>query len=151
MDSFGIVPADRKAAIWDDGNYKFSTSTRATIGKAVARVLKKPVETANRSVFISSFEVNMNQILHAVKMATEQSYWTVEHVTTDEMLAKGKEEWATHSIPGILKLALGIQLRPDCENNFKEFGKLDNELLNLEPEDVNAVVAQALKDKPKEG
>lgn len=141
---FGFNTKAHTATIWDDGNCRFSTTTRETIGKSVARVLAKPEETANRSVFISSFEVSLNEIFSAVKKATGVSDWKVTNVKTDDMIAKGREEWAKGSMFGLAKLALASNLRSEYGVNFKELGKLDNELLNIEPEDIDIVVAQAL-------
>jgi len=141
---FGFNTNDHTATIWDDGNHYFSATTRAAIGTSVARVLAKPEETANRSVFISSFEVIMNEIFSAMKKATGVSDWTVTNVNTDDMVAEGSKEWAMGNMFGMAKLALASQLRPEYGNNFKELGKLDNELLGIEPEDLNAAVVQAL-------
>jgi hypothetical protein len=67
---FGFDPKAHTAPIWDSGNTKFSATNLPTIGLAVARVLAHPVETANRSVYISSFETSFNEILGAYKTAT---------------------------------------------------------------------------------
>jgi hypothetical protein len=61
------------------------------------------------------------------------------------MIDEGRTEWDEGSMFGLAKLALATQLRPEYVSNFKELGFFDNELLGIETEDVDAVVAQALK------
>ncbi|KAK6530280.1 hypothetical protein TWF694_003642 [Orbilia ellipsospora] len=147
---FGLNAQDHTAILCDDASdFKFSTTTRATIGTAVARVLAKPEETANRNIFISSFEVTMNEVFNSMKKATGVSDWTVTSTSTDELVVSGREMWARGDMYGMAKLALVSQLREEYGSNFRKLGKLDNDLLGIETEDVDVVVAEALKDVPK--
>ena len=66
---FGFNVMALAATIWDDGDFHFTATTRATIGRSVASVLRHSDATANRSVCISSFEVSMNEMLSAHKKA----------------------------------------------------------------------------------
>ncbi|KAF3922440.1 hypothetical protein AA313_de0206405 [Arthrobotrys entomopaga] len=147
---FGFNAQDHTAIMCDDASdFAFSTTTRATIGTAVARVLAKLDETANRNIFISSFEVTMNEVFSSIKKATGVSDWSVTATSTDEMIVSGREMWAQGNMFGMAKLAVVSQLREEFGSNFRKLGILDNELLGIESEDVDAVVAQALKDVPK--
>jgi len=67
---FGTDMANHKPTIWDSGDVKFSTTTRATIGKAVAAVLAQPEKTANQFLFISSFEITQNERVASLEKAT---------------------------------------------------------------------------------
>jgi len=147
---FGIDPKAHTATIWDDGTARFSATTRATIGKSVAAVLSNPGDTANRNVYISSFETTMNEILDAEKKATGVSDWKVEHVDADEQIAKSTRqvETATEMFPRMMalgQLALASNLKEEYGANYKALGLLENEKLGIKQEDVEVVVAQVLK------
>jgi hypothetical protein len=62
--------AKHKATIWDSGDEKFSTTTRATIAKAVGAVLANPKETAIQFLYVSSFKITMNEFVASLKKAT---------------------------------------------------------------------------------
>lgn len=144
---FGFNLASHTAQIWDSGDAKFSATTRATIGLAVAKVLAKPNETENRSVFISSFECSMNDILAGLKKATGVNEWTVTPVNTDEQIRIATEEWkATGSMMGMGKLALACNLKEAYGADFAKQGLLFNEKLGLPLENVNEVIARVLNE-----
>jgi hypothetical protein len=118
---------------------------------AVARVLANPEATANRSVYVSSFETCMNDILAAEQKATATADWTVERVSTDAQITHYMQESAvaTEFMPRMMalaKLALAINLKPEFQQDFQKLGKLDNELLGIQQESVDEVVARALKE-----
>jgi hypothetical protein len=120
---------------------------------AVARVLANPEATANRSVYVSSFETCMNDILAAEQKATATATadWTVERVSTEAQITHYMQESAvaTEFMPRMMalaKLALAINLKPEFQQDFRKLGKLDNELLGIQQESVDEVVARALKE-----
>ncbi|MCJ1421364.1 hypothetical protein MMC32_007727 [Xylographa parallela] len=143
---FGFNTPSHTAQIWDSGDAKFSATTRTNIGLSVAKVLTRPAETENRSVYISSFECSMNDILAALKKATGVDEWTVTHVNTDEQIKSGTEEWkTTGSMAAMGKLALASNLKDVYGSNFRELGLLDNKILGLPHEDLNEVVAAVVE------
>ena len=66
----GYDIAGRKATIWDTGNVRSSTTTCATVATSVIKVLNHPNDTANKYLYISSFEKSMNSILSSLEKAT---------------------------------------------------------------------------------
>lgn len=94
----------------------------------------------------------MKEIIAAEQKATNTSAaeWTVNEVSTDAQIKRYMEESAaaTEFMPrmkALGKLALAINLKPEFQQNFKELGKLDNGLLGIQQEDVDEVVARALR------
>jgi hypothetical protein len=102
----------------------------------VARILANPEATANRYVYVSSFETSINDIFAAERKATgtTRAKWTVDHVSTDAQIAHYMQESAaaTEFMPRMIaqaKLALAINLKPEFQQDFAKLGKLDNDLL----------------------
>jgi hypothetical protein len=123
---FGFDPKAHTATIWDSGDTKFSATNLPTIGLAVARVLAHPAETANRSVYISSFETSLNEILGAYKTAIGVDKWKITHAKSDEQIRSGLEEVKTGSMMAMGKLALASTVKPGIGGDFAEDGLLDN-------------------------
>ena len=146
---YGLNPAARSARFMGDGNFKFSATTVATVGKAVSQVLYKPQETANRSVFISSFEVSLNELLTAYKKATGNEDWTVTHADIDEEIKAAQESLGgpkgSSNMMAVAKLGMAVELKDEFGSNFDKLGILDNDLLGLSRESVDDTVAAVLK------
>lgn len=92
----GIDLTAKKATIVDSGDERFSTTNLALIGQAVAGILKKPEETANKYLMISSFTTTQNEILKAAEDLTGVKFET-KHITAadaedsaDNNLSTGK-------------------------------------------------------------
>jgi hypothetical protein len=83
--------AKHKATIRDSGAVKFSTTTRTTIGKAVVAVLANPVETANQYLYVSSFQITMNEFVASLKKATGVDEWDIEPVEGEGQIQLGRE------------------------------------------------------------
>lgn len=147
---FGFNPSLHTGQIWDSGNTTFSATNVATVGLAVAKVLASPAETANRLVYISSFECSMNDILQAYKNATNVSDWRIAHVDTDEEIESATDNFTrTGQMMALGRLALASMVKEGIGANFMTEGLLDNELLGLprESESVEKTVSRVLKEK----
>ncbi|KAL1849177.1 hypothetical protein Daus18300_013334 [Diaporthe australafricana] len=79
----GIDLAAKKATIVDSGNEAFSTTNLALIGQAVTSILKKPEETANKYLVISSFTTTQNEILKVVEEQTGSKF-EIKNITAAE-------------------------------------------------------------------
>jgi hypothetical protein len=141
--SLGFNLKDKKATIYDSGNEPFTTTNLATIGLAIAAILKKPDETANKYLDIASFVTTQNEIL---KILEEESgaKWTVEKGDTaaagknaDESLAKGEYGPA---FGGFLK----VLFFADGKGTSPKDGDLANGLLGLPKDDLRATIKGAL-------
>ncbi|KAI0839702.1 NmrA-like family protein [Hypoxylon sp. FL0890] len=141
---FGFDLQGHAATIWEDGNQKFSSSTRANIGKAVCGVLKHPESTANQYVFVSSFETSMNELLSALEQAQGVKY-SISHTKTEDEVAEGKAMLAKGDFMKAHKLMLAANLLPGYGNNFAKEEKLWNEELGVPRENVDEVVARIVK------
>lgn len=129
-------PTSHTAMIWGSGDVKFSATPRAAVGLAVARLLAKPAETANRSICISSFETTMNEVLSALKKATGVEGWSGTHVDQDEQIKIGAEEMKAGRMMGMGKLVLAVEVKQGLGPDFKKEELLENESLGLPHEDV---------------
>jgi hypothetical protein len=139
--------AKHKATIWDSGAVKFSTTTRTTIGKAVVAVLANPVETANQYLYVSSFQITMNEFVASLKKATGVDEWDIEHVEGEGQIQLGRELLAQGKLwPGAGKLALAANVIGGMGNDFAMDEKLANEMLGLPKEDLDEVVERVLKE-----
>ncbi|RBR24863.1 uncharacterized protein FIESC28_02353 [Fusarium coffeatum] len=144
---FGIDPKIKKAKIWDDGNAKFTATTREAIGQAVVGILNHPEETHNRTVFISSTELSLNDILAEEKRIAGEDGWDISYVKTEEEISRTIEaaRTATEFMPRMLavgRIGLAINMLDRFGSNFKMRGVLENELLGVPQESLREVVAR---------
>ena len=115
----------------DGGITKFSTTTLATVGKAVLGVLTKPEETKNRAVYVQDAALTLRDLLRLSKQALGEEGWTeVDGGTTEETerlsyekLAGGQKDMGV--FVGFLMSAI---FREGYGGHFQ---KLDNKLLGI--------------------
>lgn len=95
---FFIDTKKRTATIYDGGDCPFSTTTLATIGKAVVAVFNNLDATKNRIIKIHDTVITQNKIIEITKKLNGKS-WSLEENTTDASreaayakLASGKPE-----------------------------------------------------------
>lgn len=140
----GIDIKEHKATVWDDGNHKFSSTPRENVAKGVLGVLRNPEITANKHVYISSFEISLNDIVSTLEKAQGVKY-DVSKTTTDEEIAKGKAALASGNFMAAGKLLLAAVYNPGYGNNFADEVELWNDRLGVPREKLEDVVAQILK------
>lgn len=80
----------KTATIYDSGTAPVTGTTRASVGTAIANVLKHLAETANRTVRTCTAVVTQNDILLAFEEATEAK-WNVTKADIKDVLADAKE------------------------------------------------------------
>jgi hypothetical protein len=83
----GFDPKSQSATIYDSGTQPFSCTTLSTVGLAVASILSKPAETANKSIYIQSFNPTQNEILAALEEITDMK-WKVDTISTGDALVR---------------------------------------------------------------
>ncbi|KAI1440480.1 NmrA-like family protein [Annulohypoxylon stygium] len=135
---------EHTAEIWNDGNARFSVSTKGNAAKAVVRVLRNPEITANQHVFVSSLETSMNEILSGLENAQKVKY-TVSLTKTEEQVAYGKEMLAKGDFMKSHKLLLAANLIPGYGNNFAKEEKLWNDVLEVPRESIGDVVKKVIQ------
>lgn len=132
--NFILNLAERRAELYDGGARVFSTTTLATVAKAVVGVLRKPAETKNRAVYIQDVATTQRELLALAQKFTPGEEWTVQEVDTGSV-----EKWAYEELRkpegerelwpamfGFLKRAIW------AEGYGGRFERLDNEILGLE-------------------
>ena len=116
-------------------SFSFSTTTLPTIGKAVASVLRCPVETRNRAVYIQDTATTLQALLAKAKTVAGAQGWKEEVVAVDDVLAKVREELGKElgkEEPDREKFVYGfIKASIWGEGYGAHFPEVDNELLGL--------------------
>lgn len=75
MGFLGLSLSKREMTYLDGGNTKFSTTTRATAGKAVVGVLSNPEETKPRAVYVQSAVLTMRDLFGLTREALGGEEW----------------------------------------------------------------------------
>lgn len=115
--------------IYDGGDVPVSSTTLASVGRAVAGVLKHAEETKNRPVFIQDVEFTQNQLL---KLSGNGDNIQREAVRTED-LEKQAYEALKQSPPDGRKFATSLILRAVYGADYgTHFTKTDNELLGIQ-------------------
>ncbi|KAJ3528171.1 hypothetical protein NM208_g10331 [Fusarium decemcellulare] len=146
---FGVDPQNKTAEIWDDGNARFTATTRESIGLAVAGVLSKPEETKNRTVYVSSAELSLSDLLAAEQKVVGKDGWTFTNINTDEEIKKQQQIVATATermaqLMATGRLGLASVMKPEYGANLKARGLLENDLLGVPQESLDDIVKRVL-------
>jgi len=142
--SLGFNLKEKKATIYESGNEPFTGTNLHTIGLAIASILQKPEDTANKYFDIASFTTSQNEVLKILEDVSGEK-WTVEKADTksigksaDESLTKGEYGPA---FGGFLK----VLLFGDGEGTSPKEGELANGLLGLPKEDLRGTIKGVLR------
>lgn len=138
--AMGFTISSRAARIYDDGNEPVTGTTIASIGRAVAGILQRPADTANKFLRTRSLQVTQNEILAAFEEATGEK-WSVTRVKSRDVLAEGRRKLAAGDRGGTLDL-LTAQLFEEGAGRSIVATKedSDNELLGVPEEDLLTVI-----------
>ncbi|KAE8418101.1 hypothetical protein BDV36DRAFT_254967 [Aspergillus pseudocaelatus] len=135
-------------AFYDGGDRPFSTTTLATIAKAVVGVLLHFDETKNRPVYVHDLLTTQRQIYTIVQRLAPERKWNPVDVSTAELEVKAREEWAKGNTD--LRAIVGLVCRAVFAEGYGgEFKNVDNELLGLgfkTEADLEEVVKTVLGD-----
>jgi hypothetical protein len=140
----GIDLKTHKVTVYDSGNVKFSTTMMATVGRAVANILLDAEKSANKYLYISSFEVSENEILASLESAMGKTFERT-HVNSDDQIRIGREEMAVGNLGGMVKLLLSSIFKGGLGANFAEEATLSNEVLGLPKENLDDAIAGIVK------
>ncbi|CEL06520.1 hypothetical protein ASPCAL09695 [Aspergillus calidoustus] len=144
---FPINPVKKIAALHDGGERLYSTTTLATIGKAVVGVLNHVEETKNRVVRVGEASTTLKEVLALSQEIVGSDGWTVTEPDTTEAVEKAlvqvKQGNISHEtiFPFIFKAIWGAE-------NGGHFDKTDNELLGIQQLDKAGIkrVIQSVVD-----
>lgn len=136
---------ERSAKILDGGNVKVSASTLGRVAEAVVRILEREEATANRTLFMQSFNPTQREVLAALEKATGGSSWKVDERESasflDELQKKLVDGDGEYQVIKDIVFALGTI---DADWSKKEGFAMD--LLGLEDEDLDEVVSRVVKE-----
>ncbi|KAH7006806.1 isoflavone reductase [Ilyonectria destructans] len=139
---FGFDLATKTVGLIDNGTGIFTASTLPYIGKAVIAALEHAEETKNQYVFISSFNVSQRDILDVFEEVQGEK-WTIEHLTSEEVIARGQKKLAEGDFVGIKDLTRGGAFGKQALGDSRPWGLWDDKL-ELEKEDIVQVVREVL-------
>lgn len=133
--------ADKKATILDSGNEPFYGTNLPTIGFAVAQVLQRLDETANKYLTIAGLTTTQNEILSVLEEETGEK-WSVTKVKSEEVLKLADEKLAKGDYSAVGPYLQVLLLR-DGKGPTRN-AKLDNEVLGLPNDDLRSTIRAAL-------
>lgn len=136
----------RTGTVWNDGAMMFSSSTKEQAARATIQILKKPTVSANRTVYISSFQTSHNDVLAKLESRTGVK-WTRANTTTEETVRDATDAIKQGNLMKGLRLALLPYFAEGYDADYAAAGLLDNDKLELEQEDMNEVIGNALDSK----
>lgn len=141
----GFYLKTNSATIYGDGNQPASVTTLSSSGQAVAGILSKPQETANKRIYVASFTPTQNEVLAVLEELTGKK-WTTNKISIQDAKAQGFEKLGKGDMSGIASILMSSTYGPDCGNDFTKHATLSNELLGLPKEDLKTVT-KAVVDK----
>lgn len=133
--------------LYDGGDSPFTGTLFAGVGDAVARILLHPAETRNKYLRVRSLRTTQNALLACLE-ETMVEKWTVEHVSTADMLVRGREKLKAGD-----RSAFGDLLSVQFFEAGTERGVVAGEgeegmrVLDMQEVEVNEVVRAALEWK----
>ncbi|RMZ80971.1 hypothetical protein DV738_g2349, partial [Chaetothyriales sp. CBS 135597] len=146
---FFLNPAQHSAVVYNGGDVKFSTTTLASIGKAVVGVVAHQDETRNRAVYVQDALVSQNQLIQYAK-EVDGKEWQITNKTTDETRAQAFEALKSGPAPEnfgavLVTFIYSSVFGEGYGGNFS--AHLDNDLLGIKPfsdDEVKKLVASFL-------
>ncbi len=124
----------------------FAATNAADLGQAVISILHRPGETANQFLYVCTVVTDHTAILKSLEAETGHE-WEVEHVKTDDQIAKARSMVAAGDFAGMFMLAQASSWSnvPGIRSNFAVDEKLANEVLGLPAQgSLDATVKEVL-------
>ena len=154
---FGISPATKTATLYSDSG-AFNSSTIPQAGRGIANLLSLPITNpsnpraslshyANNFAYISSFLVTQDSLFASIRRATgtTESEWTVKRSTIAEWIGVCLEGMKKGDMKAGAGMTYAYYMGEGKGGNCEEKAKADREVLGLQEEDLDAVVARAVK------
>ena len=116
---------------------------------AVAGILANPDECINQTIYISSTELTMNELLTIEQKVsnTRPEDWTVKHVKTDEKIAdaqttvKESSDYMTKMM-ATGRLGFAVNMKPEFGADYNARGLLQNDKFGVPREDLEEIVGK---------
>ncbi|GJC77181.1 NmrA-like family domain-containing protein [Colletotrichum liriopes] len=126
----------------DGGNIKASVATLPRVGEAVVRILNLGVTevTKNKTLFIQSFCITQNELLHSLEKATG-SKWTVNKVESESFIEEHKKKADAGDAEAIEDLVFAVG---QLDANWTKRADFAMKPLGLEDEDLDGVITEVV-------
>ncbi|CAE7025188.1 hypothetical protein CFE70_003572 [Pyrenophora teres f. teres 0-1] len=135
----GFDAASKTATLYDNGEATVSNTTLHKIAVATVKVLEKEDLTKNQYVYISEVQTSQKEILATIEKVTGAK-WTVNNVSTKDLIAEGRDKLQKGDFSGLVPLILGATYGKEEElGNFAAKG-LWNEKLGVPSESLEEIV-----------
>ncbi|ORX96688.1 isoflavone reductase family protein-like protein CipA [Clohesyomyces aquaticus] len=141
----GFDLSSKTVTLIDEGKGKFTSTNLHQIGLALIKALEKSSETKNTYIFVGSLTTSQAEILPVIEKVSAQK-WTVEHVTSKELIQTGGEKLQKNDFSGIADLIKGAAFGGDSLGDSRPAG-LWNEKLGLKEESLEETVKAVLGGK----
>ena len=143
----GFIPTlkDRTVSLFDGGDRLFSSTSLATIGKAVVGVLQHPDQTKDRGVYVQDTATTLKKLAALGKKSLGPDGWKETVVSVDELVGQA---WAELKKPQPNPEVFVFNfLRASIwgEGHGGHFQNLDNELLGIK--ELSDAELQSLVDR----
>lgn len=138
----------REAKLWNGGNTKWSTTTLATIGKAVLHLLTTPEaldKSKNRYVTIQSFKTSQNEVIQELEKITGDKFKIVGEVDAKKAGEEGREKLAQGDFSAFKPVLLSPLFGAGLGDHEKNPGLNNDLLLPGHQETVADALKEALK------
>lgn len=136
----------KTATIYDSGGTMTNFTNLDAVGKATVGILTHPVETANRYVFIISFQATQNYILYVLETVTGEK-WNVKKTTCEEESRLGREMMEKGDWSGVGHAIMAASYSGG-KYDFTQGRELDNQLLGVpQDEDPEKIVELIVSGK----
>ncbi|RFU74511.1 hypothetical protein TARUN_7735 [Trichoderma arundinaceum] len=143
--AFLLNPKTHSATVYDGGNLPFSTTTLATISKAVVSIIDCLDATKNRHVYIYDAVVTQNKLIDLAKRIDGKD-WKLTFVDSDAVSKEAHQEYKNANpdvVKGLIPLLHISVLGKGYGGDFS--GHSDNELLGIKgmsDEDLGNLMAK---------
>ncbi|MCJ1390052.1 hypothetical protein MMC18_002910 [Xylographa bjoerkii] len=117
--------------LFDGGHRAFSTTSLATIGKAVAGVLAQPEQTKNRAVYVQDTAPTLQQLAAMGKKATGADGWKENIASINELVEQAWAELKKDNPNPASFVYAFLKASIWGEGYGSHFQKLDNDLLGI--------------------
>jgi len=138
-----LWPKERRAELLDAGDVKASYSTLVRVGEATARILQRPSETANKTLFVQSFCVTQQDIINSFERASGGEKWAVTPYDSVEYEREQKAKRDAGEKEAIENL---VWLLGALESDWEKKDGFAMELLGLQDESVDDAVQSIWKE-----